>query len=673
MSMTFVALVYSQEMLLELAHDDSPVNARNGVGRIEMTPVEQLYTTFQDKKAALWKCDGWYSGIKWRIPRDIDCTPPLLNMNRTSKEVQITLYWTDISKQTVNGFECYGIRQVKWAYTNFVNRISEKDHWETYIAISEKDCWNMINLKVAPDLSSMAYEKNGIFGTYKPLVLETAWWSNKSAEVTNFFVIPLTVAVLELDESVKATVSFQRPCFYNESSCETEIGLLVWKSSDVKECRLQEGETSSCIYTIDNDIKTLTCPDLQLSLHDLSAIEMCGVKFGTSSQNVYFSQGRIGEIDSFTVTPDKVRSLISSPKKKNKRKRRSAFDNLDSFVNARSNFITDTLINHTETYVRELEAQICHVNQRNLHLIKYMAQSGHPTLIPRFFLGEEQYRATFCGDGLSIWQCNKVHSYKFLTRTTCTREWPVRYIYEGMELEGWVSPLSHVIVNQPTELPEPCDEYYFDTGDHLLQLTNFGPQTASLPTLPVLGEKIDHSRSKVPLSFKGTTGINIGKYTDEGHSYTIWQQFAKRQKHFKELKKEVKEIKQELTFGRVVFETLGYAFDCLPSFAKYMLGFGILSGIAYGLVVFMKYKLVSGGIGRFSSFIPSWKTFSFQRDSSVAHNVLTNDKDRKVDQSDEYDQPRSYAPCAPLMPNILPMAASIPPPPPARISKRKSK
>jgi len=455
--------------------------------------------------------------MKWRIPQSLDCT--LSTEVEESKVVAVTIYWTNISKQTAQGYECYAEKTESWVYRNFWE--AKSTGTKTFqIDVSEKECWNMVHSKKAPDGRPLK-ELSGVTGTHDAVDIVTYWWRNSTGHVKNYYFIPLKVVVLELDSSILATTIFHKPCFYYDSSCKTSLGILVWNPKEIKTCRLKEGENTRCIYSYGESGKRLTCPELELSLHDLHHIQLCNHTFGSSSQGIYFAQNSLLQYDDVIVTPDEIRPHLSKPKSRSKREVKfEKVSSQEAFINAKFNYLYEMVTNHAEHAIKKVEQDVCKANQRQLDTVRYMAETGHPTLITRYIYGDSSYRASFSGDILSVWQCTAVTHYKFLEREKCTLEWPISYLYDSHVMNGWVAPLSHTIRSKPTFMSEPCSEFYFDTGDKVYQLSNTGAVEVHLPTLPKPGEDQKQLKKFPALSFKSSSGFDITELTDIGHTYT---------------------------------------------------------------------------------------------------------------------------------------------------------
>ncbi|CAL8129843.1 unnamed protein product [Orchesella dallaii] len=506
--------------------------------------THSLFRDFEEKNTSLWKCDGWHGGMKWRIPNNLDCS--LSTEFEETKVVAITIYWTDISKQTAQGYECYAERVSGWIYRNFWEAMTKET--KTYrVHVTQETCWNMVRLNRAPDGRNLK-EKAGVHGTFETLSIKSSWWSNSSASVINYYFLPLKIAVLELDSSIQSVTIFKKPCMYIESFCLTELGILVWDVKDIKTCRLREGENTRCLYSKGDTGNRLTCPELELSLHDLQHVQLCNQTFGTSSQGIYFAQNTLGEYDDIIVTQKEIRTLVSSPKA---RSRRAAKYNeasaQDAFINAKFNYLYEVVGKNTKHAIQKVMQEVCKANQRTLDTVRYMAETGHPTLITRYVFGDSSYKAAFAGDIVTIWQCTEIQRYKFLLREECMLEWPVSYIHNGIIMEGFVVPLSHTIISIPTRRPVPCMEFYFDTGHVVYHLSNEGATVVHLPTLPKPGD--DHKELKYfpDLSFKSGSGFDITELTDVGHTYSLLRDAQARANHLKSIETKIEELSEPLT------------------------------------------------------------------------------------------------------------------------------
>ncbi|CAL8128213.1 unnamed protein product [Orchesella dallaii] len=541
-----------------------------------------FFNDFEEKSDVLWKCDGWYGGVKWRIPKSLDCSMP--TTKEENKVVEVTLFLTDINQQSVQGYECYKTKTEGWIHRNFFDA-KRSETKLIYIEVSSKECWEMVNNKKSPD-GRVLSEKGGIIGTFDKLNIVSYWWHNVSGTVINYAIVPLKIAILELDKSIQTTSILKRPCLYNESTCPTEIGILVWNSNDVKICRLKELQSTTCIYAYGQGSKRLTCPDVELSLHDISHIQLCHHTLGSSSQGIFFAQKDPYEIDGVITTSDVIRSLI-----KPKRSRRSTqeINAFEAFMNAKLNYLYEVVTNQTSHAINKIHHDVCKANQMNLYLVRYMAETGHPTVVPRYISGDPSYRAALSGDILSVWQCVEIRSYKFLPRETCIREWPVAYIFNNKLLMGYVSPLSHTILSKPTLMPEPCSEFFFDGESNVYQLTNDGAVLTQIPTIPNNGDNQKHFNFP-DLSFRSGSGFDISEITDIAHTYSILREVQARALRLDELSVEMTEIRVELTPIRFFWNTAVTILSFLPTFVKYTIG--VVAGIiTVSLVGLMCVKL----------------------------------------------------------------------------------
>jgi len=92
-----------------------------------------------------------------------------------------------------------------------------------------------------------------------------------------------------------------------------------------------------------------------------------------------------------------------------------------------------------------LHRETCRSHQIELELIRALAEGGQATLMVRSLLKDRKYRAKILGDALAVYKYQEIFKYMPLPSTNCTREWPVVFISNHDQKQGWLSPLSHVI------------------------------------------------------------------------------------------------------------------------------------------------------------------------------------------------------------------------------------
>lgn len=70
-------------------------------------PLVNFFDTLEPKAAPLYSCNSWIDGIRYRIPKKLDCT--LVNTEKPSSVVNVTLWFKDITVLKVTAYECYAI------------------------------------------------------------------------------------------------------------------------------------------------------------------------------------------------------------------------------------------------------------------------------------------------------------------------------------------------------------------------------------------------------------------------------------------------------------------------------------------------------------------------------------------------------------------------------------
>lgn len=80
---------------------------QNLIAMIMGDPLVNLFDTLEPKSAPLYSCNSWIDGIKYRIPKKMDC--PLVDTEKPSAIVNVTLWFEDISvlKVTASVYEWF--------------------------------------------------------------------------------------------------------------------------------------------------------------------------------------------------------------------------------------------------------------------------------------------------------------------------------------------------------------------------------------------------------------------------------------------------------------------------------------------------------------------------------------------------------------------------------------
>ena len=143
--------------------------------------IGNLFDTLEEKPTPLYSCTGWMDGIKYRVPSKLSCD--LVDTAKPSMVVNITMWWQQITSDTIPGYECYGIKTTnvkKWFFfgANYENTVNKK------INISPEECWRMIKDKISPKGSRLERVRDGHFGTQ--LSTEAEWdWNDESVSAVD--------------------------------------------------------------------------------------------------------------------------------------------------------------------------------------------------------------------------------------------------------------------------------------------------------------------------------------------------------------------------------------------------------------------------------------------------------------------------------------------------------
>lgn len=444
-----------------------------------------------------------------------------------NRMVSVTLYLPDYSRQSKTGYECYSVTKWEWVYRSFFNAYRTGYPLVEYDLMDDVTCWQMVKNRRSPSPynEKMDNLEGGIVGTSNNLVIESQWWWNVTKCVTNFYFREVMVSVYDLDGSILTTTDLKTPCFYNESWCLTTFGVLVWKPSDFKTCRLTEVGTTGCLMSIASNKTRLTCPELQISLHGVSQKEMCNLTFGTTHQGYFFLQEDDLIVHENISHSQMAANKITSPLKRERREVNAKANNMDIFNNGKYGFLYDNLKNSVEHAFQIVHHDICNTNFLLWTTLISVAKIGYPSLLVQTLYQDKSLRASFSGDALSVWKCKPIFTYKFVKREQCLFEYPIMYLEDGKQHSSFIMPFSHAIIGEAVEMPEPCGEFFFDAKDYYLQLTNDGPVKVNLPYLPqpILGTK----NITIPdISFHTGSGINISGFADYMHMLTMLREIA---------------------------------------------------------------------------------------------------------------------------------------------------
>lgn len=502
-----------------------------------------LFDSMDNKPIPLHLCNSWTDGVKWRIPSTMDC--PLIDTERPSKVVNITLWFEDISLVKVESYECFSITtkdEKNWFFMGGSTHVVTKHK----SGMNKDQCKHMVVNKEDPEGAPLTHLRDGQFGTNKEVDNDYSWPGKTVAYVTNYYYVSLSLVVSNEDSSVQTTTKLTEKCFYQNMSCPTELGLLIWDNHHSQStCRLSRGISTTCLYT-DN---RLSCPEENLSITMIKQKSMCNMTMGYSSQGIIFTEdGRKNRV--LTTTPTHIMEIIVDVNHKSRsRKKRSPTnptnpnheDTLLSAaqVNGKLQYLYDVVNKSISYNVQQIHLEICNQNRRTLQMLRILAEGGQTSLLVRILLGEGNYRSTLSGDVLSVYKCEKIYQYIMVPRREdqCISDWPIQYMLKFERKSGFLSPLSHEIIETPNTVNCPPPDFYFDTGDDVFLLTN----KTIVTHLPILPKPSESMRLKhLPdLSF---SGVGVFKASSLSSKETILEL--------------VRDMKHNLKFDQVIQATL---------------------------------------------------------------------------------------------------------------------
>ena len=463
------------------------------------------------------------------MPHQIKC--PILPQKTASEVVQITPWYESATATPIQAYECYA-KEKKQIRKFGAFRTPIDSFQENYFPISKEDCWKMVTDKTSPYGEQLQRLNDGFFGTKNQIEIGLfrvpVPFTTTTDTAVNFYFLSMKMSVSIDGQETQTTTQLQEKCPPTKGFCKTSLGLLVWKPEHTFTCRLEKGESTKCVKT-DNRI---SCPEIELSITGITTIQLCNMTLGTSEQGIHFTADFSRQFNNkiaFTghLVATKSRKTRSAKSPNNYRPSTLSFMS-SAEINAKFSFIYD-LIRQNSSYNNQMfHLSICKMNQRSLAMIKYLAAAGNPTLLVRTLLHEKKYKARLNGDVLSVWLCETVNKFMLLPRTQCILEWPISYILKNDKLRGYISPLSHEIVDTPTKTPCPPPDFYLELGNDVVLLTNKTILT-HLPTLPAPGKELDEFSSTFPdLSFKAPGVYSLDDITQQETIMGMLRQMSNR-------------------------------------------------------------------------------------------------------------------------------------------------
>jgi len=438
--------------------------------------VQDFFHSLDKKPVPLYHCRSVSSGVLWKLPPPIDC--PLLPDTHNSTVVELTLWWPDITQLTMDTYECYReLTTVRKSWFFFGSYQTEKTSKK--FPLTARECHTMINKQVAPNGLPMNRILEGFFGTNVSTNTEYSWPYTIENLVTNYYYINLKTSVNGMDDTIITTAKITESCKYQTGVCPTEDGILIWLPGEVNWCRLMKGETTSCLLTKNR----MSCPQVNLAITSLQTIPFCKLQIGSSKQGIYYTPTHSDALDLDIATTYEVEQKVYKKKNKRGAELPPPKAKFDSQINAEFQFLYETLRDNLTFGIQVIHREVCRSHQLELELVRALAEGGQASLMVRSLLRDRRYRARVNGDVLSVYKCTEIYEYMFLPQTNCTQEWPIKFIYNHDMKSGWLTPLSHEIVDEPTYVDCPSPIFIFDTGDSTIHLTN-RTLLKNIPMLP---------------------------------------------------------------------------------------------------------------------------------------------------------------------------------------------
>lgn len=360
------------------------------------------------------------------------------------------------------------------------------------------------------DNDTLVDKGGGTFSTENKLDIQSEWNNKVYDYVDNYFFRSVEVSVFDLDDSILASTDIIERCNYKDSRCFSKLGIIVWKVDDFKTCRLVEVGDSVCIFSRSHGYSRLSCEELQISMHDITEVEMCGHTFGYTSQGYFFAQHVGGDISQNVSLAKHVLEVIT----RRRRSKRdvsavSEIDPVESLINARITHAIEKHSHHINERFHITHHKICTANRQLWIVLIGLAKVGDVSLFVQTIYNDASLRAYLSGDALSVIQCKTITKYRFVKRKKCCKQHPIEYVDGNDRLLGYVSPLTHYITSSATELSEPCPEFYFKTHKETLHITNGGAVAVNIPSVPISVQGSKDYIELPPITFNAHSDIYV--------------------------------------------------------------------------------------------------------------------------------------------------------------------
>ncbi|OXA40085.1 Envelope glycoprotein B [Folsomia candida] len=486
-------------------------------------PIQDYFINMNKKDIPIILCRGYSEGVLWRLPPKIEC--PLVNITKPSKVLKMTIWWQDITKQSISAYECFKetVYERK-SYFFFGTYSSEKNTKRETVSVH--DCHNIVYKDIAPNGQKLKMIADGLFWTGNTYPsLEYTWPRTQEVLTVNYFFINMKISINNEDDTIITMTKVLDTCKAQHGHCPTQDGILIWKSEDVDHCRLAEGETTDCLYTANR----ISCPALNLAISDPKTISMCKRTIGYSKQGLMFTPINNSEVDFISLSTHKFREVVQGKVKvKRDIMKPLLFPKvkLDAQVNGELQFLYDALRDDVSYALQIIHRDTCKSQQLELELVRALAEFGQSSITVRALTRDGRCRSTLRGDVLSVFKCTEIWEY-MLRQTNCTLEYPVSYMYQHQKHEGWIQGLSHEIVQSPTMTSCPAPVWVFDMGNKVIQLSNHSLPASTIPYLPSPRETAEYPTIR-DLSFDQTGIYSLKQISGETTILDLMQQLQER-------------------------------------------------------------------------------------------------------------------------------------------------
>jgi hypothetical protein len=356
------------------------------------------FTSLKEKPTPLWLCEGFSEGVLYRIPQVKKCTLP--NDPVSSLAINITVWWEDIGNQEIDAHECFALRSPVECFWVLYRGCLYNFFPDTKLDLSIEECHNMIKTNIAPNGKEMERIREGYMGTNDDRLPEGSYWYVDELERVNYYVRELKVAISNVDQSVMTLASVVETCYGQDGKCETSEGFLIWPAEKHHRCRMREGETTTCLWTED----IISCPEISLSLSQISTRSVCNNTLGYTGEGIYFTpvENMTGALEG-VMTTEEAREKV----KKGRVKREQKFITASEY-NSRTHFIFEMVERQLNGEIQLLHHEMCKISQAVTNNMRYYAENGDPNMMIGSMLFEEKYKARLHGDVIALWKCHEI-------------------------------------------------------------------------------------------------------------------------------------------------------------------------------------------------------------------------------------------------------------------------